>query len=81
MKVFYSSTISIMKNKYVRKWLIRFVLICFILFTALTFVLYLGGGGQQVPSEVEQALIEELEAQAQTWVIDSEILTWDSLQE
>jgi len=28
--------------------------------------LYLGGGGQQVPSEVEQALIEELEAQAQT---------------
>jgi len=51
------------------------------LFTALTFVLYLGGGGQQTPTEREEELIQELEAQSQTGVIDSEVLTWDSLEE
>ena len=64
-----------MTNKYVRKSLIRFVLVCFMLFTALTFVLYLGGGGQQTPTEREEELIQELEAQSQTGVIDSEVLT------
>lgn len=70
-----------MTNKYVRKSLIRFVLVCFMLFTALTFVLYLGGWGQQSPSEREEALIQELEAQSQTGSIDSEVLTWDSLED